>query len=78
MKGWMVRGFGGPEVMQWEDLPDPVAGPGQVRVAVKASGVVAVFGGGDLAEKGGLLTPDNRAAARAAPMPRRSCSMRRC
>jgi NADPH2:quinone reductase len=39
MKGWMVRQFGGPEVMRWEDLPDPVPGPGQVLVAVKASGI---------------------------------------
>jgi NADPH2:quinone reductase len=39
MKGWMVRRFGGPEAMQWEELPDPTPGPGQVLVAVKASGV---------------------------------------
>jgi NADPH2:quinone reductase len=35
----MVREFGGPEVMRWEDLPDPVPGPDQVLVQVKASGV---------------------------------------
>src|SRR5438067_3162946 len=39
MQGWMVSRFGGPEAMQWEELPDPVPGPGQVLVAVKASGI---------------------------------------
>ena len=39
MKGWIVRHFGGPEAMVWEDLPEPQPGAGQVRVAVKASGV---------------------------------------
>lgn len=31
--------FGGPEVLQEVDLPDPNTGPGQVRVRVHASGV---------------------------------------
>lgn len=39
MKAWMVRRFGGPDVMQWEEVPDPQPGPGQLRVAVKASGI---------------------------------------
>ncbi len=39
MHGWLVSEFGGPEVMRWAALPDPVPGPGQLRVAVKASGI---------------------------------------
>jgi NADPH:quinone reductase-like Zn-dependent oxidoreductase len=33
--------FGGPEVLEIVDLPDPHAGPGQVRIAVRAAGVNA-------------------------------------
>jgi NADPH2:quinone reductase len=39
MQGWVVREFGGPEVMRWETLPVPEPGPGQVLVAVHASGM---------------------------------------
>jgi NADPH:quinone reductase-like Zn-dependent oxidoreductase len=31
--------FGGPEVLEIVDLPDPHAGTGQVRIAVRAAGV---------------------------------------
>jgi NADPH:quinone reductase-like Zn-dependent oxidoreductase len=31
--------FGGPEVLEIVDLPDPHAGPGQVRIEVRAAGV---------------------------------------
>src|SRR5256884_9443712 len=31
--------FGGPEVLEIVDLPDPHPGPGQVRIAVRAAGV---------------------------------------
>jgi NADPH:quinone reductase-like Zn-dependent oxidoreductase len=31
--------FGGPEVLEIADLPDPHPGPGQVRIAVRAAGV---------------------------------------
>jgi putative PIG3 family NAD(P)H quinone oxidoreductase len=34
-----LRGFGGPEVMAWAQVPDPVAGPGEVLLDVVASGV---------------------------------------
>ncbi|MDT8913195.1 NADP-dependent oxidoreductase [Amycolatopsis sp. PS_44_ISF1] len=33
--------FGGPEVLELVELPDPVPGPGEVRVAVRAAGVNA-------------------------------------
>ncbi|MGW6054870.1 NADP-dependent oxidoreductase [Streptomyces sp. NPDC055189] len=31
--------FGGPEVLELVDLPDPHPGPGQIRIAVRAAGV---------------------------------------
>lgn len=39
MKAIRVHEYGGPEVMQLEDVPDPQPGPGQVVVRVHSSGV---------------------------------------
>lgn len=39
MQAIRVYGFGGPEVMRLEEIPDPKAGPGQVIVQVRAIGV---------------------------------------
>jgi NADPH:quinone reductase-like Zn-dependent oxidoreductase len=39
MKAARFTQFGGPEVLEIVDLPDPHAGPGQVRIAVRAAGV---------------------------------------
>lgn len=39
MKAIRVHKPGGPEVLQFEDAPDPTAGPGQVLVRVRAAGV---------------------------------------
>jgi NADPH2:quinone reductase len=39
MQAILARAFGGPEVLKLEDVPDPVAGRGQVRVRVHAVGV---------------------------------------
>lgn len=39
MRAIQYRRFGGPEVLELVELPDPVPGPGQVRVAVRAVGV---------------------------------------
>ena len=39
MKAIRVHAFGGPEVLTLEDVPEPVPGPGQVLVQVKAAGV---------------------------------------
>ena len=36
MKGFRVSGHGGPEALEWGDWPDPAAGPGEVRVRVRA------------------------------------------
>jgi NADPH:quinone reductase-like Zn-dependent oxidoreductase len=43
MKAAYIRKFGGPEVLTYGDLPDPVAGPGQVVV----DGVAASVNGAD-------------------------------
>ncbi len=39
MRALVLTGTGGPEVLQVQDRPDPVAGPGQVRIAVRAAGI---------------------------------------
>src|SRR5580692_719704 len=39
MKAVRFSQFGGPEVLQIVDLPDPHPGPGQVRIAVRAAGL---------------------------------------
>jgi NADPH:quinone reductase-like Zn-dependent oxidoreductase len=39
MRAIFIRSHGGPEVVTFGELPDPEPGPGQVRVAVRASGV---------------------------------------
>jgi NADPH:quinone reductase-like Zn-dependent oxidoreductase len=39
MKAVRFNQFGGPEVLEIVDLPDPRPGPGQVRIAVRAAGV---------------------------------------
>ena len=39
MQAILAREFGGPDVLKLEELPDPTAGPGQVRVRIHAIGV---------------------------------------
>src|ERR1700686_3492189 len=39
MKALLSRHPGGPETLVLEDIPEPTAGPGEVRVAVRACGV---------------------------------------
>src|SRR4051812_41486551 len=39
MKAIVVRGFGGPEVMKLETVPDVSAGAGQVTVRIRSAGV---------------------------------------
>ena len=39
MKAILVRAYGGPEVLEWTEVPAPSPGPGQVLVALKAIGV---------------------------------------
>ncbi|HEY0188386.1 MAG TPA: NADP-dependent oxidoreductase [Cellulomonas sp.] len=46
--------FGGPEVLELVELPDPHPGPGEVRIAVRAAGVNA----SDWKKRQGLMDPD--------------------
>ena len=39
MKAIVVHQYGGPEVLKFEDYPDPVPGPGEVLVRVAAASV---------------------------------------
>jgi NADPH:quinone reductase-like Zn-dependent oxidoreductase len=39
MKALQFTEYGGPEVLRWAEADDPHAGPGQVRIAVKAASV---------------------------------------
>jgi synaptic vesicle membrane protein VAT-1 len=39
MRAVVLTGTGGPEVLQVQERPDPVAGPGQVRIAVRTAGI---------------------------------------
>ena len=39
MRALQFTAYGGPEVLHWADAPEPHAGPGQVRVAVRAASV---------------------------------------
>jgi NADPH:quinone reductase-like Zn-dependent oxidoreductase len=39
MKALRIHGFGGPEVLRWEDAPDPAPGPGQTLLDIKAASV---------------------------------------
>jgi len=45
MRAVLVSEFGGPEQLQLSEAADPVAGPGQVRIAVHAAGVNPVDAG---------------------------------
>ena len=46
MKAARFSQFGGPEVLEIVDLPDPHPGPGQVRIAVRAARVFGLSAGG--------------------------------
>jgi NADPH:quinone reductase-like Zn-dependent oxidoreductase len=39
MRALQFTTYGGPEVLEWAEAPDPHAGPGQVRIAVRAASV---------------------------------------
>ena len=43
MKAIVIHEYGGPEVLRYEDVPDPVAGPGEVVVEVHAVSVNRVL-----------------------------------
>ncbi|MDQ1482509.1 MAG: hypothetical protein QOF35_585 [Actinomycetota bacterium] len=39
MRALQFRTYGDPEVLEWADAPEPHAGPGQIRIAVRAASV---------------------------------------
>jgi NADPH:quinone reductase-like Zn-dependent oxidoreductase len=39
MRALQFSAYGGPEVLQWAEAPEPHAGPGQIRIAVRAASV---------------------------------------
>src|SRR6202050_5709420 len=43
MKAVVVHQYGGPEVLKFEEYPDPVPGPGEVLVRVAATSVNPVY-----------------------------------
>jgi NADPH:quinone reductase-like Zn-dependent oxidoreductase len=60
MKAIQYSRFGGPEVLELAELPDPHPGPGQIRIAVRAAGVNPIdwklrggMRGGDLPQQTG-------------------------
>ncbi|CAM5285796.1 NADP-dependent oxidoreductase [Streptomyces xanthochromogenes] len=54
MKAVRFSRFGGPEVLELVDLPDPQPGPGEVRIAVRAAGVNA----SDWKKRQGQMDPE--------------------
>jgi putative PIG3 family NAD(P)H quinone oxidoreductase len=49
----VIREPGGPEVLEWTEVPDPTAGPGEVLIRVAAAGV----NWADLMQRRGLYPP---------------------
>jgi len=39
MRALQFTAYGGPEVLEWGEAPEPHAGPGQIRIAVRAASV---------------------------------------
>src|ERR687888_2504164 len=39
MRALQYKAYGGPEVLEWAEAPDPHAGAGQLRIAVRAASV---------------------------------------
>jgi NADPH:quinone reductase-like Zn-dependent oxidoreductase len=39
MRALQFRTYGGPEVIEWAEAPEPQAGPGRVRIAVRAASI---------------------------------------
>jgi putative PIG3 family NAD(P)H quinone oxidoreductase len=53
MKAIVMDGPGGPDVLRWDELPDPVPAPGEVLVRVAAAGVNRA----DIAQRQGSYPP---------------------
>ena len=68
MRAVVITEPGGPEVLHWVDVPDPVAGPGEVVIEVAAGGVNRA----DLMQRQGFYPPPPGAS----PYPGLECSGR--
>ena len=55
MKAAVYYKTGPPEVLQYEDVPDPTCGPGDVLVEVEA---ISIEGGDTLNRLGGMMIVD--------------------
>jgi NADPH:quinone reductase-like Zn-dependent oxidoreductase len=44
MRALQYKAYGGPEVLEWAEAPEPHAGPGQLRIAVRAASVNPIDG----------------------------------
>jgi NADPH:quinone reductase-like Zn-dependent oxidoreductase len=53
MKAVVMQGYGDPEVLVWQDFPDPLPGPGEVLVKTAAASINPV----DLLQRAGGLQP---------------------
>jgi NADPH:quinone reductase-like Zn-dependent oxidoreductase len=42
MRALQFRSYGGPEALEWAEAPEPHAGPGKIRIAVRAASVNAI------------------------------------
>ena len=51
MRALLYRSYGGPEVLEVGEVPEPHAGPGQIRIAVKAASVNPI----DWKQRSGML-----------------------
>lgn len=49
MKAAVIHQYGGPEELKYEDVPDPVPGPGEVLIKVAAAGINPI----DIAQRSG-------------------------
>ena len=58
MKALQFSEYGGPEVLTVADAPEPHAGPGQIRIAVKAASVNGVLLNGRRIERAALCDED--------------------
>jgi len=52
MQALQFTTYGGPEVLEWGEAPDPHAGPGEIRIAVRAAGVNPI----DWKKVGGMMS----------------------
>jgi NADPH:quinone reductase-like Zn-dependent oxidoreductase len=71
MRGAQFNRFGGPEVLEIVDLPDPHPGAGEIRIKVRAAGINA----SDLKKRQGLAMRLQASSMRSARVSRVSRSV---